>query len=168
MDIRVKIKKLREGFELPEKQLEAACYDVKVCFIENKGDIVTCYLGFATEIPKGVKGVIVPRSMQTKTKWAMLNSPGQVDEDYRGEWQIKFTYIGQDIMPRINDVVIGSALNTPWNKNSSGEIVREFPFKVGDRVAQIYFEPVYQTTFLVCENLKVTERGSGGFGSTGK
>lgn len=145
MDVRVKIKKLREGFELPEKQLEAACFDVKVVEIEKKGSLVVCYLGFSTEIPEGWKGVIVPRSSQTKTKWAMLNSPGQVDQDYRGEWQVRFTYVGDD------DVISPS-----------------FPFVKGDRVAQIYFEPVYQATFLVCDNLEVTKRGSGGFGSTGK
>jgi dUTP pyrophosphatase len=147
--------KLFEGGKLPIKATEeAACYDVFVRDIEyntNNKDKVTVYLGFATEIYKGWKGIIVPRSSQGKTYWSQLNSPGQVDADYRGEWMIKFTSI-----PTSNHSLIGQHYDT------------EFPFKIGDRVAQIYFERVNEIDFIQVEELSVTERGDGGFGSTGK
>lgn len=145
MSVKIKFKSESPLFELPQKTFEAACYDVKVTRIENKNNLVICYLGFSTEIPENWKGVIVPRSSQTKTKWAMLNSPGQVDCDYRGEWQVRFTYLGDDDI--MNPV---------------------FPFQIGDRVAQIYFEPVYQPIFILYDELSVTQRGPGGFGSSGK
>ena len=141
--IDIKIKSLGEDFTLLKKATPfAACWDVCASRIEfTSEDKVTVYLGFATEIPEGYKGVIVPRSSQNKYYWFMLNSPGQVDSDYRGEWQVKFTRI------------------KPFEP---------FPFKVGDRVAQIYFTKIEDATFYVTRTLSETERGDGGFGSTGK
>ena len=154
----VKIKiKLLEGGVMPKKATEdAACYDVFIKDIEyntENRDKATVYLGFSTEIPKGWKGVIVPRSSQGKTYWSQLNSPGQVDSDYRGEWMIKFTSIPS----------VKTKSTFPHFFNST-----EFPFKVGDRVAQIYFEEVTDVEFEQVEQLNDTERGEGGFGSTGK
>lgn len=141
----IKFKKLHELFELPNKAVESdACFDVKATRIEYKSDgLVICYLGFSTEIPTGYKGVIVPRSSLTNTIWVMQNSPGQVDSGYRGEWQVRFRCI-----------------------DKSGNPV--FPFTIGDRVAQIYFEPVLCVNLALVEELVDTQRGSGGFGSTGK
>lgn len=141
----IKFLPVRPGFsELPKKSFESdAGFDVIAQSIEKKNDgLVVCYLGFATEIPEGWKGVIVPRSSLTKTKWAMLNSPGQVDASYRGEWQVRFTYVGD------------------WDSP-------EFPFKAGDRIAQIYFEKVYPVALQITSVLSQTDRGSGGFGHTG-
>jgi dUTP pyrophosphatase len=140
----VKIKKLRDGFELPKKSFDSdACFDVKVLYVEWTQRTAICYLGFATEIPIGWKGVIVPRSSITKTDWVMQNSPGQVDSHYRGEWQVRFKYIGNGY----ND---------------------ESPFKVGDRIAQIFFERVNDVFFFEVDELGSTERSDGGFGSTGR
>lgn len=141
----IKFKKLHELFELPNKAFESdACFDVKATRIEYKSDgLVICYLGFSTEIPIGYKGVIVPRSSITNTSWVMQNSPGQVDCSYRGEWQVRF---------RSTNNIISSV----------------FPFTLGDKVAQIYFEPVLCVNLALVEELVDTQRGSGGFGSTGK
>ncbi len=100
-------------------------------------------LGFKTEIPKGYKGIIVPRSNLTKFSWVLNNSFGVIDADYRGEWMAIFT-------PIIN-----------------GGPIPEFPYSVGDRVAQIYFEEVLPISFDVVSELEKSERGEGGFGSTG-
>lgn len=150
-NVKIKIK-LLEGGIMPKKATEdAVCYDVFASEIENNEiGKYTVRLGFSTEIPKGWKGVIVPRSSQSKTFLTMLNSPGQVDSDYRGEWMIKLTNI-----PKLNHYEDDFCLT-------------QIPFKVGDRVAQIYFEEVTDVEFEQVEELSDTERGEGGFGSTGK
>jgi len=100
-------------------------------------------LGFKTEIPKGYKGILVPRSNLTKFRWILNNSYGVIDSDYRGEWMAIFTQI---------------------DNNDSNDT---FPYGIGDRVAQIYFEEVLSTSFEVVPELESSERGERGFGSTG-
>lgn len=140
--LKVKFKKLHEDVKLPVKgSPHAACFDVyahSITFRDNGK--VTVGLGFSTEIPEGWKGVIVPRSNLTKHYWVINNSMGVIDSDYRGEWMVIFTKV---------DLNFG------------------FPYTVGDRVAQIYFEPVHQVEFEEVDNLSSSERGEGGFGSTG-
>jgi dUTP pyrophosphatase len=148
-NMNVKIKAERENFRMPVRSTpKAACYDLfaaKIAFNEE-GDKATIYLGFSMEPEPGWKAILVPRSNITKTNWAMLNSPGQIDEDYRGEVQMRLTFI-----PKANC------------KSS----VMEFPFKEGERVAQLYFEKVNPVEFNLVEILSDTDRGSGGFGHTG-
>jgi len=140
--LKVKIKKLYKDSKLPIKgSEEAACYDVYANSVESGGGQATYRLGFSTEIPKGWKAIIVPRSNLTKHRWVMINSPAQIDSDYRGEWMIKMTAIEQDLQP--------------------------IPYKVGERIAQMYFERVNEVEFEEVEELELTSRGDGGFGSTG-
>lgn len=77
----------------------------------------------------------------------MNNSFGVIDADYRGEWMAMFTQIP---VP----------LERHWGTTS-------FPYNIGDRVAQIYFEQVTPISFDVVSELEQSERGEGGFGSTG-
>lgn len=144
---KIKWKKLSPNFSLPVKATEeAACYDafVNTITFEHNTNSVVYGLGFSTEIPKGWKGVIVPRSSFTKGNWVMLNSPGQVDSDYRGGWMMKV-----------------KSLNKPLGEEP-------IPFMIGDRCCQIYFEKVEQVEMVEVEELSETERNTGGFGSTGK
>ena len=143
--IQVKFKKVTDDVKMPIKgSKNAACFDVHAHSIVHKGNgKVHVGLGFKTEIPVGFRGVIVPRSNLTKFRWVLNNSFGVIDADYRGEWMAIFTQI---------------------DNNDSSE---EFPYAVGDRVAQIYFEPVHNITISVVEELEDSERGEGGFGSTG-
>jgi dUTP pyrophosphatase len=104
--------------------------------------LVTYGLGFATEIPEGWRGVIVPRSNISKHPWMLANSIGIVDSDYRGEWMVKY-------------------------KSVNGVIFQSAPYQVGDRVAQIYFEKNVEVAFAEVDDLEDTTRGDGGFGSTG-
>jgi dUTP pyrophosphatase len=143
--LKVKFKKLYPDAKLPVKgSLHAACYDVyarTITLVHNNKIKYT--LGFATEIPEGYKGIIVPRSNVTKYKWAMLNSPGQIDSDYRGEWAVMFTSVIDD------------------------GLTNEIPYMEGDRIAQIYFEKVLDVEFEEVSTLEDSQRGDGGFGSTG-
>lgn len=149
----VQLKKINENVELPKMASElAGAYDVKASKIEKvSDDFYICYLGFALTPNEGQRVMISPRSGITKTKWIMQNSPGVGDEDYTGEYQIRFR-------------CIPSGFDIENNKF----IYEEFPYKIGERVGQIYLENVIPMEFEVVEELKETKRGSGGFNSTGK
>lgn len=154
----------------------ASCYDVVATKIkEIEIGKVEVYLGFATEIQPGYKGSIVPRSSFTHKGWVMQNSPAQIDDDYRGEWKIKF-----EAIPQINAEVINYISDlgeTPDTIDLSEDETMElglrklypkFPYKVGERVAQIYFNAVQEVEMtIVMKGLEETDRGEGGFGSTG-
>ena len=145
--LKVKFKKVDADAKLPVKgSLEAACYDVYAHSITETNGKVKVGLGFKTEIPKGYKGIIVPRSNLTKHYWVLNHSFGVVDSDYRGEWMAIFTSIYG--APFLNEY-------------------QPFPYKIGERVAQIYFEKVLDVEFEEVEHLDSSERGEGGFGSTG-
>jgi len=141
--MQVKFKKLHANAQLPVKGSEhAACFDVYATSVTAEyGGKVTYGLGFATEIPVGYMGILVPRSNITKHKWVMNNSTGIIDSDYRGEWMMKLNSIGKDF--------------------------EELPYAVGDRIGQIYFIPILPTTFEEVSSLDDSARGEGGFGSTG-
>ena len=143
--LKIKLQKLTEDARMPIKGSEhAAAYDVYAHSITETGGKVKVGLGFKTEIPKGYKGIVVPRSNLTKFRWVLNNSYGVIDSDYRGEWMAIFTLID--------------------NSDTDSD---EFPYGVGDRVAQIYFEEVLPISFDVVPELEQSERGDGGFGSTG-
>lgn len=127
---------------MPVKGTEhAACFDVYANSRTYSGQKIIIGLGFQTEIPKGYRGVIVPRSNLTKHFWVMNNSIGIIDSDYRGEWMCVFT---------------------PIQNNYT-----QFPYSVGERVAQIYFEKIQDVEFEEVDSLESSSRGEGGFGSTG-
>lgn len=143
--LKIKLQKVTEDARMPIKGSEhAAAYDVYAHSITtSEHGKVKVGLGFKTEIPKNYKGIIVPRSNLTKYRWVLNNSYGVIDSDYRGEWMAIFTLIDNN---DVNDT---------------------FPYNIGDRVAQIYFEEVLPVSFEVVPELEASERGEGGFGSTG-
>ena len=96
--------------------------------------------GYSVELPEGFEAQIRPRSgLAANHGVTVLNTPGTIDSDYRGEIKVILVNLGQD------EVVI----------------------RPGDRIAQIVFSPVVRVTFTRTDVLAETERGSGGFGSTG-
>lgn len=143
--LKIKLQKVTEDARMPIKGSEhAAAYDVYAHSITStENGKVKVGLGFKTEIPKGYKGILVPRSNLTKFRWMLNNSYGVIDSDYRGEWMAIFTLIDNN---DVNDT---------------------FPYNIGDRVAQIYFEEVLPVSFEVVPELESSDRGEGGFGSTG-
>ena len=153
--MKIKFRRLNENAVVPVFATKgAACADVVATEIVKQDSYnVTVKLGFATEIPEGYKGVVVPRSSFTQKGWVMQNSPAQIDSDYRGEWMLKFQALTFD------------AIST--RHNLIDLLPEDFPYEVGDRVAQVYFEKVEQAEFVVVDDLESTERGEGGFGSTG-
>ena len=95
--LRINFKKLNEHAKLPTKgSLEAACFDVYAASVKvERPNKMTVGLGFATEIPAGYKGVIVPRSGLSKHNWILSNSIGIIDSDYRGEWMAVFRFLDE-------------------------------------------------------------------------
>jgi dUTP pyrophosphatase len=141
--LKVKFKKLYADTKLPIKGSDgAACYDVYAHSVDRDYSGLIIYkLGFSTEIPKGYMGIVVPRSNLSNHKWMLGNSVGIIDSDYRGEWMVKL--------------------------RSLEGVFTEAPYKEGERIAQIYFQKILDVEIEEVDNLSETERGSGGFGSTG-
>ena len=94
--------------------------------------------GLAFEIPDGYVGLLFPRSSVSKTGLSLRNSVGVLDSGYRGE--VIFKFAGNSHQPA---------------------------YEVGDRVGQIIVLPYPEIEFEMVEELNETERGTGGFGSTG-
>jgi len=115
-------------------------------FIEEKltlspGERKLIKTGLFLEIPEGYEAQVRPRSgLALKNGITVLNSPGTIDADYRGE--------------------IGVILINHSSEN--------FQINSGDRIAQLIFAKVEQAVWFETESLNETERGLGGFGSTGK
>lgn len=98
----------------------------------------------AFEIPKGYVGLLFPRSSNSKKDLALSNSVGVVDSGYRGEVMMKYR-------------------STIWQGSYGIAKI----YEVGDRIGQLIILPYPEIEFEEVENLTETERGSGGYGSTG-
>jgi dUTP pyrophosphatase len=140
----LKIKKLNPDAIIPAYQSEeAAGFDLHSIddVVIKKGERKLISTGLAFEIEKGYEVQIRPRSgLAYKYGITVLNSPGTIDSDYRGEIKVLLINLGE----------------------------KDFEIKKGDRIAQAVVAPVVQAKFVEVEELSDTKRGSGGFGSTGK
>lgn len=163
--MKIKFLKLNKNAVVPKLATAgSACVDLVATHIEYTpgSNEAVVKLGFGTEIPEGYKACIAPRSSFTKDYWVMQNSPAQIDSDYRGEWLLKFKAIPTQIIKR---PIFGKTLT---NTNPLQMLYTNFPYKVGDRVAQMWIEKVIDYEFEEVNRLDSTNRGEGGFGSTGK
>ena len=153
--IDIKIKKLHPDAVIPKQASElAGGWDVTCTeLIQEADDFVICKLGFALQPPPNYKITLVPRSSITKTHWLLQNSPGLGDPDYLGEYQYRFRCI-----PTSSSKFNGD-LELYYN---------EFPYKIGDRIGQLYLEEIIPINFVEVKELSSTERGENGFGSSGK
>ena len=141
--IDIKVKKLASNAEMPKYHSAGASgfdfHSIESVII-NPSEIVAVKTGLAFEIPNGYEIQIRPRSgLALSYGIGVLNSPGTIDSDYRGE-------------------VIVILFN--FSKES-------FSIKQGDRVAQGVFCKIYHANLTFSETIDSTIRGSGGFGSTG-
>lgn len=142
----VKFVRLRDGAAAPNYQsISAAGADLYACLEESvsigSGETVFVPTGLAMEIPEGFVGLIFARSgLACKSGVAPANKVGVIDSDYRGEIMV--------------------ALHNHSKK--------EVAVSNGDRIAQLVITPYLTAQFTECQSLSDTERGAGGFGSTGK
>ena len=154
--MKVRIKKLSELAVVPSyaKDGDAGMDLIATSIISDTPTQITYGLGVALEIPKGFVGLVFPRSSIRKTGLQLSNSVGVIDSGYRGELQATF-----------NKLFGGEAM---YDEMKVKEIQPNDFYKVGDRVAQIMIIPHPEIEFEEADELSDTERGDGGFGSTGK
>lgn len=147
MTVSVQIQRLAHGADLPlpaYQSADAAGFDlsaaVETDLVLAPGAVALVPTGLAMAIPRGFEGQVRPRSgLAAKNGVTVLNTPGTIDADYRGE--VKVILINH-----------GSAA---------------FTVTRGMRIAQMIIAPVLQAALIEVGSLDETDRGSGGFGSTG-
>ena len=143
----VHVKKLNSAAVLPRRgSAQAAGYDLFACLPEGEitlqpGETRRISLGLALALPEGYFGAVFARSgLATRQGLRPANCVGVVDSDYRGE----------NMVPLHNDSAVPQTI------------------RHGDRVAQMVVLPYLAVDFTEVEELDETERGEGGFGSTGR
>jgi len=141
--VKVKVKKLHENAVIPSySKVGDAGMDLTITqIIENTSFSVSYGFGIAMEIPKNYVGLVFPRSSVRNQELILSNCVGVIDSGYRGELQATF-------------------------KKTNG--LDSLKYNVGDRGAQIIILPYPQVKMVESEDLSDSERGEGGFGSTGK
>ncbi|WP_417687256.1 dUTP diphosphatase [Roseibium sp.] len=147
MTVSLQIKRLPNclGLPLPAYQSDLAAgldllaaVDTPVDILPGKRALVPT--GLAMAIPAGFEGQVRPRSgLAAKNGVTVLNTPGTIDADYRGEVKVILINLGEET----------------------------FTIERGSRIAQLVIAPVHQATIIEVEELDETVRGQGGFGSTG-
>lgn len=150
--MKVKIKKLHPNAVLPTYSTNGSAGMDLTAVSKEYDEYGNVHYGFglAFEIPEGYVGLIFPRSSCAKTDLSLSNAVGCVDSDYRGEVTAKFK-------PTLK-----------YNTFHEGEIpIKEHKYEVGDRVAQMIIMPYPKIEWEEVDELSETERGTGGYGSTG-
>lgn len=140
--INVKIQKTNDSRVPVYKTEESAGADLFAAEagVVKAGKIKLVKTGVSFSIPEGYEAQIRPRSgLALKKGVTILNTPGTIDSDYRGEVGVILVNFGDN----------------------------DFVFNTGDRIAQVVFAKVYRAEFTLSDELDTTERGSGGFGHTG-
>ena len=144
--VRILVKKFYKNIKLPTYKTSGSSGMILMAYIKNKitinpGKTAIIPTGIAFAIPKNYEIQIRPRSgLAAKKGISVLNTPGTVDSDYRGEIIIILINLSK----------------------------KSFVVKSGDRVAQMILCPVAKGKLQEVKNLPKTVRGKGGFGSTGK
>jgi dUTP pyrophosphatase len=134
-----------EGAAVPEYKTEGSAGADLRAFLRRAltlapGERAAVPTGIRIELPPGYEAQVRPRSgLALKNGITCLNSPGTIDSDYRGEIKVILINLGREIAT----------------------------IESGDRIAQLLVAPVARALFRAVESLEETERGSGGFGSTG-
>ena len=142
----IKFKRLSENAVAPVKAhttdagFDLTCSDITTEINECGQLILVYHTGIAVEIPDGYFGLLVPRSSVYKKSLMLTNCSGVIDSCYRGEIMAKFRNT-TDVVPAV--------------------------YKIGERFAQLLILPGPDVTFVESDELSETERGEGGYGSTG-
>lgn len=136
--MKVKIKKLRNNGVIPKYAKSGdAGLDLTAVDCKVEAGIITYKTGLAIEIPEGYVGLLFPRSSIYKKNLSLVNSVGVIDSGYRGEIVAKFKIDGSEL------------------------------YKIGERFCQLIIMPYPRIEFKEVDNLNQTDRGDGGFGSSG-
>ena len=145
---KILLRRLPHGYDLPlpsRASTSAAGYDLRAALAEplilQPGERAAVPTGLALAIPKGWEGQVRPRSgLARRHGLTVLNAPGTIDADYRGEVMVLLVHHGDEPVT----------------------------LDRGERIAQLVPARIAEALFEEVDELPDTERGSGGFGSTGK
>ena len=145
MIVNVRLKQMQPGAVRPKYMTPGAagcdlcsCHQHPIKLYPGESRLILT--GWAVEIPEGFEAQVRPRSgLALRNGVTVLNAPGTIDSDYRGEIGVVLINLGS----------------------------MTFTVQPGDRIAQLVFAPVARAAFGDVEELVPTERGSGGYGSTG-
>ncbi len=142
--MQVKVKKLHPEAVIPaySKQGDAGLDLTAVTAIKDQYGNVVYGTGLAIEIPQGYVGLIYPRSSNSKTDLYLTNHVGVIDSGYRGEIMFKYRSINGLLNSKV--------------------------YQLGERIGQLIIMPYPQIELIESDELSDSDRGEGGFGSTGK
>ena len=135
-----------EGLPLPEYATAGAsgadiCCAEEAAVVMAPGDRVALATGLLLEIPAGFEAQVRPRSgLALKHGLSLVNAPGTIDSDYRGELKVLLINLGHEPVT----------------------------IRRGDRIAQLVVAPVTKASFREVPSVSPSDRGAGGFGSTGR
>lgn len=169
--MKVKIKKVHPDAVIPQYATEfSAGMDLTVIDwkIDEYGNKVY-HTGLAFEIPKGYAGFIFPRSSNAKKNLWLTNSVGIIDADYRGEVTLKYKTtlrIMTSFWLRLR-MFFGKLLSTDDTIKVTN-VWDNQDYQIGDKCGQIVIMPFPKIEFEEVEELSTTQRGTGGYGSTGR
>lgn len=139
--MKIKFKRLNDKAVTPHKaHASDAGFDLTATSRDFDGLNVVYGTGIAVEIPQGYVGLLFPRSSVARMELLLSNSVGVIDSGYRGEIMMKF---------------------------KPASIIEATMYDVGERIGQLIIMPIPDVEFVEYDELSDTERGSGGYGSTG-
>ncbi|EPZ47612.1 dUTP diphosphatase [Alicyclobacillus acidoterrestris] len=163
----VKVKRLHPDAVIPQYAHESGdsgfdLYALEDVIIEP-GQTVKVRTGLVFEIPEGYELQIRPRSgVSAKTKLRVSNTPGTVDASFRGEVMVLVDNIKPCVQSGLQYNIKEEVVNWDDNYAPDSYIIRK-----GDRIAQAVIVPVIRAELVEVDELGTTERGEGGFGSSG-
>ena len=141
--MKLKIKRLSENAVIPKYAKPGdAALDITATAVNATFQYVEYRTGLACEIPEGHVGLLFPRSSVTNTTMMLKNSVGVIDSGYRGELTFRFY-------------------------DTSQHSITSSRYKVGDRIGQLIVIPIPNMEIEEVTELSSTERGEGGYGSSG-
>ena len=140
--MKIRFKKLSQSAVMPRKaHASDAGFDLTCTRYEvTNGELFTYHTDIAVEIPDGYVGLLFPRSSIYKQDLFLTNSVGVVDSGYRGEVMFKFKAVSSDVKQH---------------------------YQVGDRIGQLIIIPYPNAEFVEADELSDSDRGEGGYGSSG-
>ena len=141
--MKIRFKKLSASAVVPTKAHESdAGFDMTCTRYEvTNGELFTYHTDIAVEIPECHVGLLFPRSSVFKQDLFLTNSVGVVDSGYRGEVMFKFKPVSSEVKQH---------------------------YQVGDRIGQLIIIPYPEVEFVEADELSKSERGAGGYGSSGR
>lgn len=140
--MKVRIKKLHPNATIPKYSKPGdAGMDISCVDVKYTDQYIEYNTGLAFEIPEGYVGLLFPRSSLSNKDLALSNSVGVIDSSFRGEITFRFKRLGDTFIRKI--------------------------YEIGDRVGQLIVMPYPKVELVLSDELTETERGTGGYGSSG-